>query len=53
MNIQPNKDLDILVHGSSPEGLWLAYPTACGSARLGAQPTLTETGPSLPHGHTD
>ena len=51
MNIQPDKDLDILIHGSSPDSLRLAYPTACGSAHLGAQPTLAETG-LLPHGHS-
>jgi hypothetical protein len=43
LKIQPNKDLDTLIHVSSSDGLRLAQPTARGSAYFGAQPTLTET----------
>lgn len=46
VRIQTHEELDTLVHGSSPYGLRLGKPDACGSAHSGAQSTVLET--SLP-----
>ena len=51
LKIQPNKDLDILIHVSSSDGLRLAQATARGLACFGTQPTLTETN-LLARGHS-
>ena len=47
VRFQFDNELDNLVHGPVPDILHLARPSACGSARFGAQPAICKTGPRV------